>query len=1167
VPDTLATLAQYVSGTLTPLTDALGGADGRLLDYFRKLGWVLPEVPSALQDVRTSGEEMVRALARLERAIRREDEGADAADAIETAASFLLALARFSQAVRALPQGLRTQLPAAFVEASHIADELLTRLFDDALSRQLERESRGAFAFAQALGLIETAARTADPARFQPDYEQRTIRWDRFALLGNGLGALMRDVYGWGTPAFDGRKLFLALRDMSFMLLSPAYLDFASRTLLESIVPGLPHTAPREPGLLMPLFLDSPLELVVSCFTLPKRTAAEQQGVVFTLAGLGAITKSFDVTPSLKLEIDSQIDLASGLGLAVWPDRAPKVIGSALQGTPSPVASGRAALRLKYAPPDPNDRVSLLRFDELLIEARGAAIEAALETAPNQPADLRLQATIPGLHLQLGGLGQDSFLSELLPEALTLDLDVAVGWSMNDGLTWKNASGPNISIPVATTVGPVTLKSLDVDLRSSGSSFRAGVGLTASAKIGPVSAQVQGVGFAIAVDTQGGNFGSFDLSAALKPPSGIGLSVDAQGVVTGGGFLFHDADNGLYAGAMQLSLRDQLTLKAFGLISTRMPDGSRGYSLIVFITAEDFRPIPLGLGFTLLGIGGMVGVNRTFDEKALREGLKNGTLATLLFPRDPVGNAPTLIRNLATAFPARRSSYLLGIVAKIGWFTPTLITMDLALIFEFGSRERLLALGRISAALPSPDNDLVRLNMEAMGVLDFDAGTAAVDAVLVDSRLAHKFPITGSAALRAGFGDGPSFLLSIGGFNPHFAPPAGVPELQRVAIALSSGDNPRLVCDAYFAITSNTVQFGAHASLYASAAGFSVEGFVGFDVLIQIAPLHFLAEFEARLQLKRGSHNLFGVKLAGALEGPRPLRVSGKATFSILWWDYSVHFDATLVKGERPPLPPAVNVLAQLTQALTSSSSWSTQRSATQTHGVALRSLPPASTTGPIVLDPLGQLTVKQQVVPLNTSRDIDTFGGAPVAGRRRFALTASIAGTPLQSAPVQAPFASAQFFAMTDDEKLAAPSSQPMDAGCMFGSAQVAFDATQVVPAPLEYQIIRITLQGSTSTAPPAAAPAPYTMSVDHLQTFTRCGAAARAPVRRVGRARFRNDAVESGARLNAPRWAILRRGDGPAATVGPGVRSYSEYQAAVKELNRTGARWQLVPEYELDT
>ena len=123
------------------------------------------------------------------------------------------------------------------------------------------------------------------------------------------------------------------------------------------------------------------------------------------------------------------------------------------------------------------------------------------------------------------------------------------------------------------------------------------------------------------------------------------------------------------------------------------------------------------------------------------------------------------------------------------------------------------------------------------------------------------------AALRAGFGGGPSFILSVGGFNPRFAPPANCPAIDRVAIALSSGNNPRLICEAYFAITSNTVQFGARAELYASAGGFSVEGEVGFDVLVQLIPLHFIADFQAKLQLKRGSHNLFGVKLKARSKG------------------------------------------------------------------------------------------------------------------------------------------------------------------------------------------------------------------------------------------------------------------------------------------------------------
>jgi hypothetical protein len=763
----------------------------------------------------------------------------------------------------------------------------------------------------------------------------------------------------------------------------------------------------------------------------------------------------------------------------------------------------------------------------------------------------------------------DGFLASILPaDGLKAEFDFGVTLSSDKGFALRGNAGLDATIPVGLSLGGISLTTLTLGIRAIDGQLGAEVSASLLAVIGPVHASLDRIGLnaALTFPDGGGNLGVADLSIGFQPPRGAGIAIDTGGILTGGGFLFHDPVQQLYAGVLQLSLHERLTLKAFGLIATRMPDGSRGYSLIVFITAEDFRPIPLGLGFTLLAIGGMVGVNRTFDQNVLRAGLKSGTLATLLFPRDPVGNASTLIRNLSSAFPAYRGSYLLGLIAKIGWYTPTLITMDLALILEFGSRQRLLALGRIAALLPSVDNDLVRLTMEAMGVIDFDAGTAAIDAELVDSRLAHKFPITGSAALRAGFGEGPSFVLAVGGFNPRFAAPSTVPALNRVAIALSSGNNPRLVCEAYFAITSNTVQFGADASLYASAAGFSVEGNVGFDVLVQLAPLHFIADFHAKLQLKRGSHNLFGVTLNGSLEGPRPLRVSGKATFEILWCDFSVSFDTTLVKGEKPPLPPAVNVLSQLTQALAAPSSWSTQRSATQTHGVALRSLPPGAATGPIVLDPLGQVMVKQQVVPLNTARDIDIFGGAPVAGARRFAVTAALNGTPLQTGALRADFAPAQFFEMSDDEKLAAPSFESMDAGCVFGDARTVFDPAQIIPAPLEYQYVPITLEGVSSTAPSNAAPAPYTLNVDQLRLFAKSGAAARAPVRRVGRARFRNESVAAGARFTEPQWEILPNGDGPAATVDPGVRTFSEYQAALKDLNRGGARFHIVPAREVE-
>jgi hypothetical protein len=208
--------------------------------------------------------------------------------------------------------------------------------------------------------------------------------------------------------------------------------------------------------------------------------------------------------------------------------------------------------------------------------------------------------------------------------------------------------------------------------------------------------------------------------------------------------------------------------------------------------------------------------------------------------------------------------------------------MSLGIAVEFGERSRLLVMGQIKSILPTEKEDLVRFHLDAIGIIDFDQKTASIDAALYDSRLAKTFAISGEMAMRSRWGDSPNFALAIGGFHPAFNPPPAFPKVKRVAINLSKGDNPRLRCEAYFALTSNTVQFGARAELFASAAGFSISGAIGFDVLIQRRPFHFTADFFAQVQLKRGNTNLFKVRVEGSLSGPKPLHVKGKATFGII---------------------------------------------------------------------------------------------------------------------------------------------------------------------------------------------------------------------------------------------------------------------------------------------
>ena len=156
-------------------------------------------------------------------------------------------------------------------------------------------------------------------------------------------------------------------------------------------------------------------------------------------------------------------------------------------------------------------------------------------------------------------------------------------------------------------------------------------------------------------------------------------------------------------------------------------------------------------------------------------------------------------------------------------------------------------------------------------------------------------------------------------------------------------------------------------------------------MLIHLLPFHLIADFKASVQLKRGSRSLFKLSVAGTLEGPRPLRISGKASFEIFWCDFTIRFDKTLISGEKPPLPPAVDVLAELRRALDARREL---EHAARAEPAARRRRCARSRPGTtLVLDPLGNLVVKQQIVPLNTSRDLDTFGGAPIAGARRFKL------------------------------------------------------------------------------------------------------------------------------------------------------------------------------------
>src|SRR5262249_42896661 len=102
---------------------------------------------------------------------------------------------------------------------------------------------------------------------------------------------------------------------------------------------------------------------------------------------------------------------------------------------------------------------------------------------------------------------------------------------------------------------------------------QAEVSVSLTLSIGPVTAVVDRIGFQVGLsfaDT-GGNVGFADFDAGFKAPSGVGISVDAP-AVSGGGFLSFDTDKGQYAGVLQLALEGGISVKAIGIITTKLPD-------------------------------------------------------------------------------------------------------------------------------------------------------------------------------------------------------------------------------------------------------------------------------------------------------------------------------------------------------------------------------------------------------------------------------------------------------------------------------------------------------------------------------------------------------------------------------------------------------------------
>jgi hypothetical protein len=988
----------------------------------------------------------------------------------------------------------KLELLAGDLGPATFGEEFLSRAVGWVVCRHLARRRPFLLATLELVGVLRR-----EPLDLMATDNGSEFTVDRIDLsqLGRFLHApseTLRSLHRFGQTDFSADALLTTIEELLLAKMVPATRTAVPADLTERLE-GLLEAEFSErdvTGLGTVLWETPALGLLVQTYAFVVPTTSKPTlpglGIAFAVEG-GAI--DLDLGNGLSLLVDAGTSATVALGLV--PDHL-----LFFNDFADPSRS-EVKVRATFQPTLLRPFVVLGSATSSRLEIGGIGLAAGIEASLEAPAFLNAEFTLVDTRLAIDTTTGDGFISKLLP-SLKVDssFDLTVGFNSKGEVYIRGSGGIDITLPIHASIGPILVEAVHLALRIGGDgALPVELAVTASAKLGPVLASVSRIGarFTISFPADGkGTLGPIDISPSFKSPEGVGLAIDGGGI-RGGGFVEYTEADKSYAGILALSF-GEIALTAVGLITTKMPDGSKGFALLIVIGVEFNPAIQLSFGFTLSGVGGLLAVNRTMAVDVLRQGLKQHTLDSILFPEDPILNAPKIISDLKAVFPVEEGRFIVGPMVKIGWGPNKMVEADIGIFIELPDPVRIVLLGAISVLLPKPKDALVELHIDVLGVLDFSKKTLEIDATIYDSRILD-YPLYGDAALRFSWGT-PQLCASLGGFHPNFSPPPGFPNLRRLTLDLSTSKSLELSCKAYQALTSNTLQFGARIDLHAAEGGASLDGDLSFDALIYFSPFSFSIDLAGGMVARYKGHDLAGVRLELGLSGPTPWRAKGRASFEILAWDITVSFDKSWGRSGDATLE-AIKAWEKLREELALPSSWGASLPG-GSMVEALKALDEAEAAH--VLHPAGTLEVRQMLLPLKLK--LDKVGNAPIEGPSEFRFTQltvrskdSTVATALDVRDVNEHFGRGQFFDLSAQQKLSLPAFEQLAAGIGGTSAELQVIGS-AVPCAVTYESVVINLAtASVRTTVPSA----------WTESTLRRGAAARtlATRRRLDKYRVR--------------------------------------------------------------
>ncbi|HYC88119.1 MAG TPA: DUF6603 domain-containing protein [Thermoanaerobaculia bacterium] len=388
------------------------------------------------------------------------------------------------------------------------------------------------------------------------------------------------------------------------------------------------------------------------------------------------------------------------------------------------------------------------------------------------------------------------------------------------------AGGSGTWVPAQRTFGPLAVEKLGFILDEEG------IGVRFNAALAVTPLLLEALGLKMVVPLNEPYIPSFGID-------GIAVSYATKVLKFGGGLVRVANPDSMQFDGMLVVQTETFGFSAFGSYATSDPP-----SMFVFALLN----VPIGgpPSFFISGFSGGFGFNRSLLLPPLWQVPHYPLVAGANVTTNPFGVDPTLADFLSIMddyMPVSIGDY--WVAAGIQVTSYGLLKTQAVLTIAFGNRVQVAIIGLSTFSMPpAAPEPLARAQLAVEAVFIPDDGLLAVAAQLTPGSyiFAPECFLAGGFALYLWFSPSPysgDFVLTLGGYNPYYTPPAHYPVVPMVLVNWKMAEAIVFKGGGYLAVTPHAVMAGGFLNATWAIPGIKASFTFTADFRIQWKPLHY----------------------------------------------------------------------------------------------------------------------------------------------------------------------------------------------------------------------------------------------------------------------------------------------------------------------------------------